>query len=135
MANMVYEAKRAVEAFCASRVPADLQDEIRIECARRGKAVTIVERRPPWNPDFGSERSTSKVAQLRYDDSAGMWSLYWPDRNGRWHHYDEILPSRTVEPLLAVIEADPTGIFWADPPLAGPWLRPSARNATIATHG
>jgi hypothetical protein len=46
MANMVYEAKRAVEAFCASRVPADLQDEIRIECARRGKAVTIVG--SPW---------------------------------------------------------------------------------------
>jgi hypothetical protein len=109
---MLDEATRAVEAFCDSRVPEDLRDEIRIECTRRGKAITIVERRPPWNPDFGSEWSTSKVAQLRYDDSAGTWSLYCPDSNGRWHHYAGLLPSRTVQPLLAVIEGDPTGIFW-----------------------
>jgi hypothetical protein len=109
---MLGEAIRAVEAFCDSRVPEDLRDEIRIECTHRGKAITIVERRPPWNPDFGPEWSTSKVAQLRYDDSAGTWSLYCADSNGRWHHYDEVLPNRTVEPLLAGIEADPTGIFW-----------------------
>jgi hypothetical protein len=109
---MLDEAIRAAEAFCDSRVPEDLRDEIRIECTRRGKAITIVERRPPWNPDFGSEWSTSKVAQLRCDDSAGTWSLYCPESNGRWHHYGGLPPSRTVQPLLAVIEADPTGIFW-----------------------
>jgi hypothetical protein len=112
MVDILDEAKRAVEAFCASRVPAHLQNEIRIECARRGKAISIVERRPPWKPEFGSEWTTIKVAQLRYDDSARTWSLYWPDRNGRWHHYDQVRSSRTVAPLLAVIEADPTGIFW-----------------------
>jgi hypothetical protein len=109
---MLDEAMRTVEAFCDSRVPEDLRDEIRIGCTRRGEAITIVEQRPPWNADVGPEWSSSKVAQLRYDDSAGMWSLYCSDRNGRWHHYDEVLPSRTVEPLLAAVEADPTGIFW-----------------------
>ncbi len=109
---MAEETMRAVEAFCDSRVPEDLRDEIRIECTRRGKAITIVERRPPWNPDFTSDWSTTKVAQLRHDDSAGTWSLYCPDSNGRWHYYDRVHASRTIEPLLAEIKADPTGIFW-----------------------
>ncbi|MEK6252033.1 MAG: DUF3024 domain-containing protein [Actinomycetota bacterium] len=109
---MLEEATRTVEAFCSSRVPEGLRDEIRIECTRRGKSITIVERRPPWNPDFGPEWSETKVAQLRLDDSAGTWSLYCPDSNGRWHDYDRVGPSQTVEPLLAEVEADPTGIFW-----------------------
>jgi len=112
MANVVDEAMRAVDAYCDSRVPEDLREEIRIECTRRGKSITVVERRPPWNPDFGSEWSTTKVAQVRYDEPAATWTLYCPDSNGRWHVFDEVRPSPTVEPLLAVIEADPTGIFW-----------------------
>jgi hypothetical protein len=112
MANVVNEVMRAVEVYCESRVPEDLREEIRIECTRRGNSITIVERRPPWNPDFGSEWSTTKVAQLRHDDTGKTWALYCPDSNGRWHHYDRVRPNPTVEPLLAEIEADPTGIFW-----------------------
>lgn len=109
---MVEKAMHAVQTFCSSRVPEDLRDEIKIECTRRGKSITIVERRPPWNPDFGAEWSETKVAQLRFDDSAESWSLYCPDSNGRWHHYDRVRPSRTIESLLVEVEADPTGIFW-----------------------
>lgn len=103
---------RLVEAYCDSRVPEDMRDEIRIECARRGKSITIVERRPPWKPDLSSEWSEVKVAQLGHDESAGTWSLHCSDSNGRWHVFDGVRPSGTVEPLLAVIEAGPTGIFW-----------------------
>jgi hypothetical protein len=109
---MVEEAMRTVEAFCASRVPEELRDAIKIECMRRGKAITIVERRPPWKPDFGPEWSETKVAQLRLDDSAGTWSLHCSDSNGRWHYYDQLGPSQTIGPLLGEIDADPTGIFW-----------------------
>jgi len=45
MTDAVDLAMSAVESYCASRVPEDLRDEIRIECARRGKSITIVERR------------------------------------------------------------------------------------------
>src|SRR6266508_6155243 len=103
------DAMRAIEGFCDSRVPEDMRDQMRIECSRRGKSITILEQRPPWNPDFGSEWSSTKVAQLRYDDSVGTWTLYCPDSNGKWHHYDTMRPSQEVEPLLAEIEADPTG--------------------------
>lgn len=53
-----------------------------------------------------------KVAQLRYDPETGAWSLYCRDRNERWFPYFDIKPSRDVGPLLAEIDADPTGIFW-----------------------
>ena len=47
-----------------------------IEHAVRGSSITILERRPPWNPAYGSEWSSLKVAQLRYDDRARRWRLY-----------------------------------------------------------
>jgi Protein of unknown function (DUF3024) len=112
MADSVGEAMSAVEAYCESRVPEDLRDQMRIECARRGKSITIVERRPPWNPDFGAEWSSVKVAQLRYEESAGAWTLHCSDSNGRWHRFDLAAQTKAVEPLLGMIEADPTGIFW-----------------------
>jgi hypothetical protein len=112
VADVVDEAMRAVQTYCESRVPQDLRDELRIECTRHGKSITILERRPPWKPDLSSAWSETKVAQLRYEDSAGTWSLHCSDSGGRWHVFDDVGPSRAVEPLLAVVEADPTGIFW-----------------------
>lgn len=112
MPEPMEDAMHAVEAYCESRVPEEMRDEMRIECARRGKSITIVERRPPWNPDYGAEWSSVKVAQLRYDESARAWTLYCSDSNGRWHRFNDAAPTKSVKPLLGMIEADPTGIFW-----------------------
>jgi hypothetical protein len=105
-------ALRQVEEYCASRVSEDARDQIRVECSARGRGISIVERRPPWNPDLGSEWSEVKVAQLRYDEGRGTWSLCCSDSNGRWSAYDELGPTKDVAPLLNEIDADPTGIFW-----------------------
>jgi Protein of unknown function (DUF3024) len=106
-------ALRAVEDLCESRVPDDLRDEMRVECLRRGNAITVVERRAPWSSETaGGEWTSVKVAQLRFDPSSARWSLHCSDRNGRWSPYERIRPSASVQPLLAAMEADPTGIFW-----------------------
>jgi hypothetical protein len=52
------------------------------------------------------------VAQLRYDPGSGAWSLYWRDRNDRWHPYPYLAPNRDIGPLLGEIDRDPTCIFW-----------------------
>ncbi len=52
------------------------------------------------------------MAQLRYDPAARTWSLYCRNRNERWFAYSAVKPSSDVAPLLAEIDADPTGIFW-----------------------
>ena len=101
----------AVEVFCESRVPKQYRDQVRLECSRRGNSITIVERRPPWNPTDG-DWSSMKVAQVRYHPATKSWTLYRRDRNERWWPYPGVATSATLDPLLAEIDADPTGIFW-----------------------
>jgi hypothetical protein len=38
--------------------------------------------------------------------------LYWRDRNRRFHLYDLVSPTASVEELLAEVDRDPTAIFW-----------------------
>jgi hypothetical protein len=57
------------------------------------------------------------VAQLRYSANTHHWSLYWADRNGRWHRYDDLEPG-PVDKALNEIEGDPTCIFWGWKPLS-----------------
>jgi hypothetical protein len=97
-----------VAAYCEDRST----DDYRIEHTVRGASITIVERRPPWNPDFGPEWSSLKVAQLRYDDRARRWQLYTAGSDDRWHAYEFAAPAADVASLLDVIEQDSTGIFW-----------------------
>jgi hypothetical protein len=108
--------RRSAEAnvghFCDRRVPAHLRDQMRLEFAVRGDAITIVERRPPWRADFGPEWSSMKIAQLRFDAGARVWTLWWPDRNGRWNLYPDVDPTPDMEELLHEVDADPTSIFW-----------------------
>jgi Protein of unknown function (DUF3024) len=106
-------AVMATQAFCASRIPDVLGDQIRLDVSRRGRSITIHEARPPWDPDrMGPEWTTVRVAQLRYDASSKTWALYCSDSGGRWWSYEEIEPTPSVDPLLAEIDRDPTGIFW-----------------------
>ncbi len=103
---------KQVEAFCETRIPPAARDEIRLEYGVRGNSITIVERRPPWRVDLGPDWTSMKIAQLRYDPTDRMWTLYCCDRNQRWFLYFDTEPSRDVSPLVAEIDEDPTGIFW-----------------------
>jgi hypothetical protein len=96
-----------VAAFCQQRST----DDYRIEHAVRGSSITIVERRPPWNPDVGTEWSTVKVAQLRYDDMNRRWRPMSAGSDHRWHLYDVAGSASAVVPLLDAFEHDRTGIF------------------------
>lgn len=78
----------------------------------RGHAITIVERRPPWQPELGPEWTSVDIARLRYDADAALWSLQWKGSDNRWHPYTRVPPSHDVAPLLAEIDADPTSHFW-----------------------
>jgi len=50
--------------------------------------------------------------RLRYTKATQLWSLYWRDRNLKFHEYDRVPASASVEELLAEVERDPTAIFW-----------------------
>lgn len=95
-----------------SDLPERAQGLIRYELDVTERTVTILECRPPWRPDFGPEWTRFPVARLRYTKTRGEWSLYWRDRNLKFHEYDLAPPTPHVEDLIAEIERDPTSIFW-----------------------
>lgn len=104
------DAPRLVQLFCEKRIPPS--DELRLEVEVRANEVTIVERRPPWNPDAGGEWTSLAVAKLHWDPQTEEWSLRYADSGGRWHRYDGISSSRELGLQLVEIDRDPTGIFW-----------------------
>jgi Protein of unknown function (DUF3024) len=101
-----------VRRWCDKRVRESVRDQVRIECEEAPRHMTIVECRPPWQPDAGPEWTRFPIARLRYTKTNRTWSLYWRDRNLKFHAYDLCPPSATVQDLLDEIDRDPTAIFW-----------------------
>ena len=99
-----------IAKYCATRVPAHVLKELRVEFETRGRTVTIIETRPPWQGG-DAPWTRLKVAQLRYRPEFSDWTLHWRDRNEKWFTYDDHF-SGTAAELLAEIEEDPTCIFW-----------------------
>lgn len=95
-----------------NRIPEAARDQIRYELEVTARTVTLVECRPPWNPDLSSDWTRLPVARFRYTMDLELWSLYWADRNSKFHEYDLIEPSSDIEDLIAEVERDPTSIFW-----------------------
>lgn len=106
--------KALVEAklsqYCEARIPAHARDQVRLGYKFRGHSVTLFEERPAFLQL--DTWVTIKVAQLRFDPQAQTWTLFWADRNSRWHEYYDLAPAVEFEALLAEVDADPTGIFW-----------------------
>jgi len=103
--------EKKVGDFCTKRAPADVLDEMTISYKIRGNSVTIFENRAPWRPAM-KEWTSMAVAQIRYDNETGEWTLYCADRNDKWHEYMDMEPTKNIEEILKEINEDPTGIFW-----------------------
>lgn len=101
-----------VQRWCAARVPERARHQVRVEGQPAMRHITIVERRAPWRDDTGPDWSSFPIARLRYAKTTRTWTLYWRDRNLRFHLYDRLPPSPHVDDLLTEIDRDPTCIFW-----------------------
>ena len=64
--------------------------------------------RPPW--DGKGEHTRFPIARLHYTKIRGEWSLFWRDRNLKFHAYD-IAPTQTVQVLLDHIKDGGDPIF------------------------
>jgi hypothetical protein len=101
-----------IRQWCRNKVPEHVRDRIRVECDVTNRHLTIYECHPPWREDMGEEWTRVQVARLRYTKTTGLWSLYWSDRNSRFHEYHWYFEAARVEQLLAEIDRDPTNLFW-----------------------
>jgi hypothetical protein len=101
-----------VRRWCAARVPEHARHQVRVECDAAPRHLTIIERRAPWHDNLGTDWTALPIARLRYTAAARAWTLYYRDRNLRFHSYDMLAPSPRVDDLLAELDRDPTSIFW-----------------------
>ena len=98
-----------IRHWCDARVPEHLWDEAKVEADAAERHVTIVEVRPPW--DGQGEHTRLPIARLRFTKSTKLWSLYWRDRNLKFHAYD-IEASPLVDDLLDYIDNSGDPIFF-----------------------
>jgi hypothetical protein len=102
--------EKKLSDYCRKKVPPHVSDKLRISFRIRGNNVTLLESRPFYaDPNHWTEMV---VAQFRFDPETADWTLYWPDRNSRWHRYIDLDPCKKLEMLLKEVDDDPTGIFW-----------------------
>jgi hypothetical protein len=99
-----------VGRWCAQKIPERARCQVRMEYEARGRSVTIVERRVPWDDPSadGAAWTSRSVAQLRH--ASDGWRLYWPDRNTRWQLVDDVPAAPSVMPLLETVD-DPGRVF------------------------
>lgn len=100
----------SLRRYCDGRIPAHVRNKVRLTYRWRGNTVTLLEERPYFQDP---KRWTSHpVAQFRHDVAKGRWTLYYADRNSRWHLYDDAEPTVAIQGLLDEVSRDSTGIFW-----------------------
>lgn len=104
------EVDTVLGEFCRREPPAHIRSKLEYAVRIDGSAATLVTLRPAFRADIG--RTESPVARFRFTKTTGQWTLYWRDRNGRWHCYDLRPPARRLATLFAEVQHDPTGIFW-----------------------
>ena len=99
-----------IRLWCRERWPEHLWDQAKVEADVADRHVDIVEVRPPW--DGVGEHTRFPIARLRYTASTGFWTIYWRDRNLKFHEYKRKRPSKQVQTLLDHIESSGDPIFW-----------------------
>ncbi|MCZ6691658.1 MAG: DUF3024 domain-containing protein [Planctomycetota bacterium] len=100
---------RVLDAYCERSVPLHVRDKLALQFRIKGQDVILFEKRPHFRRE--GEWTESNVAKFKFNRREGTWTLWWRDRNSKWHYYDPCPPSQRFEDLLEVVDRDPTGIF------------------------
>lgn len=101
---------RLLDEYCADGSAQANPARPRYVFSIRGTAVTLVEERRSFADP--KQWTRSPIAQFRRAATSSLWTLYWRDRNGRWHLFQPRPGSRRLEVLLQVVEEDATCIFF-----------------------
>ncbi|MFZ5561643.1 MAG: DUF3024 domain-containing protein [Pseudomonadota bacterium] len=114
MALSEFDKKRidtVVGAFIDKhRPPAHIRKDLDLGYRISGQSVEIFEIRPVWRGN--GEYHDIAVAKATFVKTQQVWKLYWQRQDLRWHGYEPKPQARTLEEVLAEIEADPWHCFW-----------------------
>lgn len=100
-------AERLLEGYCALPRPHQ-QPDVRLHFRFASDSVTL------WRDTAlaGASEVDHPLAQFRYHELLGQWTLHHPDEQGRWKLYLNCAPSLDMEKLLSHLDADPLRVFW-----------------------
>ncbi len=62
--------------------------------------------------DLGPEWTRFPIARLHHTKTTGLWTLYWRDRNLKFHRYQPLDPSPRVQEMLDYLDKHADPIFW-----------------------
>ncbi|WP_028658675.1 DUF3024 domain-containing protein [Nocardioides insulae] len=99
-----------IHKWARERVPEHLWPELKVEADASDRHVDIVEVRPNWTGQGDPTRFP--IARLRYTKTTGVWTIYWRDRNLKFHEYTRKPPTENVQDLLDYIATSGDPIFW-----------------------
>jgi hypothetical protein len=103
--------ENVVGALIASRrPPLQLRKEVDVDFRLSGHSIEIFEVRPVWQRV--GETHEIPVAKATFVRTRGVWQIYWQRRDLKWHSYEPFPSARTIEEVVAEIDADPCGCFW-----------------------
>jgi hypothetical protein len=104
-------ARTKLGAYCTHRIPEHVRDQVRLELEFAENHVTLIETRPHFRDP--SLWSRLPVARFRFNAGAGTWALLSPGFGSKeaWRSYPA-QPSRDLDKLIAVLDADEKGVFW-----------------------
>lgn len=103
--------ENVVGAFVARRrPPLQVRAEVDLDFRISGQSVEIFEIRPVWMRD--GETHEIPIAKATFVRTRGVWQLYWQRRDLKWHSYEPLPKSATIEEIVAEVDADPCACFW-----------------------
>ena len=87
-----------------------MRNKLDISFRISGQSSEIFEIRPQWdNPSIKRE---GPLAKATYVKSKKIWKLFWMKADLKWHRYDPLEHTKSLEKILDKIGQDPHGCFW-----------------------
>ena len=104
-------AQRWIAARNAA-LPPHASAQLRYEIDVTERTITVLECRPPWREDCRPEWTRFPICRFRYTKARKQWTLYWRDRNLKFHEYDFVAPTAHLDDLIDYVANDRSGLFW-----------------------
>lgn len=101
--------QRTMDAYIQRRRPRpEIRNELDIGYAVDNQSVTIHEDRRLYD----GSRILEPVAKATWVKTQKVWKIFWMRADLKWHSYEPLAQARTLDDVLAAVDADPYGCFW-----------------------
>ena len=102
--------ENTVGKMCQRRSPAPLKDQTRITYKVINHSVEVYEQGPGWKKP--EEWTNMGIAKFLYARTTRKWKLYWMKQDLKWHLYEPLSESTTIDRLVAEVDKDSHGAFF-----------------------